>query len=200
MTHSDRLILFARALRDKFNSVTPRLLPAAGNTGQVLAKTATTDYATGWVDPGYPQQITRTAVAQASSSVAVENITGLTAALAAGGVYRVTGRVVFQTAGLAVGATVGFNGPAGSVGQMVVAVPTTALVSTNTATTRSNASFGSASTTSVAAVATNMVATVDGIITVGSTAGALTLQIGSSSVLGTVTVQPGSMLLVERLS
>jgi len=200
VTLSERLIVLARTIRDKINVMTPRLLPADGGVGQVLVKTAAADYAAGWTNAGYPLQVARTTASQGTSATAVTAITGLTANVVAGGVYRVTGRVVFQASGLAVGATIGFNGPAGAVAQMVIAVPTTALVSTNTATTRTNASFGSASTTSVVAAAVNMVATIDGILTVGTTPGTFVLQFASSSALGTVTVQSGSTLVLERLS
>ena len=39
------------AVRDKINLMTPRLLPAGGSSGQVLAKTSASDYATAWTTP-----------------------------------------------------------------------------------------------------------------------------------------------------
>jgi hypothetical protein len=195
----ERLTLFAAAIRNKFNAVTPRLIPAGGTIGQRLVKTGSADYAMGWADAGFATQILRTASNQASSVTSIANITGLSAAVIASGVYRVTGRVIFQTTGLAVGATIGFNGPAGSLGLMVIAIPTTALISTGTATIRSNGSSGSGTTTSVVAVGTPMVATIDGLLFVSTVPGNLVLQFASSSLLGTVTVLAGSSLVVEKI-
>ncbi|UHG90123.1 discoidin domain-containing protein [Spirosoma oryzicola] len=42
---------FATAVVTDVNSLRPRLLPAGGTAGQVLAKSSSTDYATGWVTP-----------------------------------------------------------------------------------------------------------------------------------------------------
>ncbi len=38
----------ATAIRNKLNLMTPRLIPAGGILGQVLAKTSSTDYAVAW--------------------------------------------------------------------------------------------------------------------------------------------------------
>lgn len=200
MTLEQRLTLFAVAVRNKFNAVMPRLIPTGGSAGQRLVKNSATDFDLKWVDAGFATTIARTINPQVAAATAVANIAALTAAVVAGGVYRVTGRVVFQTTGLAVGATIGYNGPAGSVGQMVIAIPTTALLSTGTSTIRSNGSSGSGTTTSVAATGTPMVATIDGILTVGATPGTLALQVATSSLLGTVTVLAGSLLVVEKIA
>lgn len=199
MTLAERISALALAVRDKVNLMVPRLLPAGGTVGQMLRKTGAGNYATGWGDPGFPITIGRTTVNQVVSSTSVVNITNLTAPVVAAGVYRVTGRVVFQTAGLAVGATIGYNGPAGSVGQMVIAIPTTALISTGTATIRTNGSSGSGTTTSVVAAGSAMVASVDGLLTVGATQGTFALQVAASSLAGTVTVMSGSVLVLEKL-
>ena len=49
MPLASRIVDLAAAIRDKFNLVTPRLLPAGGSTGQSLAKTSGADNAVGWV-------------------------------------------------------------------------------------------------------------------------------------------------------
>lgn len=48
MTLVQRIGDLAAAVRDKLNTMTPRLLPAGGVAGQALVKTAATDFATGW--------------------------------------------------------------------------------------------------------------------------------------------------------
>lgn len=142
--------------------------------------------------------ILRTTAAQASSSSTLANITGLTAPVVAGATYRVTGRVIYQSSGLAVGASVGYSAPSGSAGLLVIAIPNTALLSTGTATIRTSGATGSGTTTSVVATATNMVATLDGVLVVGATGGTFALQFASSGA-GTVTIQPGSTLVLEKL-
>lgn len=42
--------LLATAIRDKFNLVTPRLIPSGGSTGQVLSKTSNADNAVAWAN------------------------------------------------------------------------------------------------------------------------------------------------------
>lgn len=48
MSMASRMSLFADAVREKFNLMTPRLLPAGGTTGQVLKKTGAPNYAVAW--------------------------------------------------------------------------------------------------------------------------------------------------------
>jgi len=48
MSLASQVTLLAGAIRDKINAMMPRLLPSGGTTGQVLAKSSATDYATGW--------------------------------------------------------------------------------------------------------------------------------------------------------
>lgn len=52
MSLAARVTDLAAAVRDKINLMVPRLLPSGGSTGQVLAKTAATNYAAGWADAG----------------------------------------------------------------------------------------------------------------------------------------------------
>lgn len=53
MTLKQRIEALATAIGNYLrDSVLPRLLPAGGASGQVLAKTAATNYAVGWADPG----------------------------------------------------------------------------------------------------------------------------------------------------
>jgi hypothetical protein len=52
-TLASRISLLSTAIGNYIrDSVKPRLLPAGGSSGQVLAKSSATDYATGWVTPG----------------------------------------------------------------------------------------------------------------------------------------------------
>lgn len=50
MSLIDNISNLAIAIRNKINTMTPRLLPSGGITGQVLSKSSNTDYATNWVD------------------------------------------------------------------------------------------------------------------------------------------------------
>ncbi len=48
MSLVSRVTDLAVAIRDKINAMMPRLLPSGGTAGQVLRKTSSTNYATGW--------------------------------------------------------------------------------------------------------------------------------------------------------
>lgn len=50
MTQEQRLVLLAAAVRDKINTIMPRLIPTGGTPNQVLTKTGAGNYATGWQD------------------------------------------------------------------------------------------------------------------------------------------------------
>lgn len=52
MTLASRVSDLAIAIRNKINTMMPRLLPQGGTVGQVLAKSADTDYAVEWVESG----------------------------------------------------------------------------------------------------------------------------------------------------
>jgi hypothetical protein len=49
MSLASQVSALAGAIRDKINTMMPRLLPAGGTTGQVLSKTSGTNYDTGWI-------------------------------------------------------------------------------------------------------------------------------------------------------
>ena len=51
MSLASRVNDLAIAIRDKLNTMTPRLLPAGGAAGQVLAKSSGADYASSWATP-----------------------------------------------------------------------------------------------------------------------------------------------------
>ncbi len=143
--------------------------------------------------------VLRTTANQASVSTNLVNLTGLTTAIAANASYRVTGRVVFMSSLLTSGATIGFTGPAGSACLLSLVVPATNLLATNTASNRFAGASGSVTVSSVSLVGGVLVATIDGIVHSGSTAGTFALQFASSSALGTATALPNSTLVVERL-
>lgn len=51
MTLASQVTALAATIRNKINTMMPRLLPAGGSTGQVLSKTNATDYETQWITP-----------------------------------------------------------------------------------------------------------------------------------------------------
>lgn len=51
MTLISRINEFAAAVRDKFNTIAPRLLPPGGTTGQVLTKATAADNDVTWQTP-----------------------------------------------------------------------------------------------------------------------------------------------------
>lgn len=50
MTLEQHLGLLAAAIREKINTIMPRLIPAGGTPNQVLTKTGAGNFATGWQD------------------------------------------------------------------------------------------------------------------------------------------------------
>jgi hypothetical protein len=50
-TQTSRLGDIFAAIRDKINSIMPKLVPPAGTTGQVLSKASNADHSLGWVTP-----------------------------------------------------------------------------------------------------------------------------------------------------
>lgn len=79
MSLAARVTALAGAIRDKLNTMTPRLLPTGGATGQVLAKINGAPYNTQWVEPasggggsGIPTREVVISFDQAASSKIVE--------------------------------------------------------------------------------------------------------------------------------
>lgn len=58
MSLASQVSALAGAIRDKINTMMPRLLPAGGANGQVLTKTSGTDYAVQWTTPSSGGAIT----------------------------------------------------------------------------------------------------------------------------------------------
>lgn len=50
MSLTDKITLLTEAIRNKFNSINPRLIPSGGTVGQVLTKKTVSNYDTEWVD------------------------------------------------------------------------------------------------------------------------------------------------------
>lgn len=50
-TLASRINSLAAAIRDKINLMTPKLVPAGGTSGQLLAKSSSADHALAWVAP-----------------------------------------------------------------------------------------------------------------------------------------------------
>ena len=51
MSLASQVTALAGAIRDKINTIVPRLLPSGGTTGQVLSKSSNSDYETLWITP-----------------------------------------------------------------------------------------------------------------------------------------------------
>jgi hypothetical protein len=75
MTLASRITDVIAAVRDKLNTITPRLPPAGGTTGQVLSKTSATDYATQWSTAGTVTTASVTTANGVSGTVATSTTT-----------------------------------------------------------------------------------------------------------------------------
>jgi hypothetical protein len=152
----------------------------------------------------YAPDIKKLTATQASSSITLANITALASALVAGGVYRVTAFVTFQSAATTTGLNLGYTAPAGSVVQLDVSVPivNTAANSHLRKQFPNNAESvnGSVLGTGVTAINNNHTAKIEGLIFVGATPGNFQLQFASEVALSAVTLQVGSSLVVQRIA
>lgn len=75
MTIASRISDLAGAVRDKINLMIPRLVPAGGTVGQVLAKSSSTDYDSDWVNPSSGGSATVTSIEIDIGAVPVKNKT-----------------------------------------------------------------------------------------------------------------------------
>ena len=99
-TLAERVSDLAGAIRDKLNSMTPRLLPAGGGTNQVLAKTGTADYAVGWTAVSAAAGWTVVGKSADTSRTATTTLAAdpdLKVSMAANTKYRIRGRIFFDT-------------------------------------------------------------------------------------------------------
>jgi hypothetical protein len=141
---------------------------------------------------------------QASSVLALANVTQLVEPMVANNVYRVDCFVTFQSAATATGLNLGFTTPAGSACQLEVVVP---IVSTAAASalriTFPNAAAtvtGNVLGTGVTAINSNHTARISGIVTCGATPGNFQVQFASEVNASAVTLQIGSSLIMQRIA
>ena len=141
---------------------------------------------------------------QASSVLALANVTQLVEAMVANGVYRVDCFVTFQSAATTTGLNLGFTSPAGSACQLEVVVPiTSTAAATQLRTTFPNAAAtvtGNVLGTGVTATNSNHTARISGIVTCGATPGNFQVQFASEVNASAVTLQIGSSLIMQRIA
>lgn len=140
---------------------------------------------------------------QASTVVALANITQLLFAMVANAIYRVEAFVTFQSAAVTTGLNLGYTSPTNCVPRVNISVP---IVSTagNTAigNTFPNAALnvaGNVLGTGVTAINSNHTAYMEGIVTNGATAGNFQMQFASEVAASAVTLQIGSILVATRI-
>lgn len=190
------------------NVLAARVQPAGGQLGQVLTKTAAANYASAWQAPaaggGPTLEAAVMAATQASSVVALGNVTALALPMLAGGVYQVSAFVTFQAAATTTGLHLGFATPAGCRPMLEVVVP----VASTAAASHLRKLFpnalegttGAVLGTGVTAVGSNHTASVLGLVRNGATAGNFQLTFASEVAGSAVTLQAGSELQLLRVA
>jgi hypothetical protein len=152
---------------------------------------------------GFTPTIKKLTATQASTVVALANITTLVEAMVANATYEVEAFVTFQSAATTTGLNLGFTSPAGSSNQLEFTVPiaSTAVASAlrkifpNAAESVSGSVLG----TGVTAVNSNHTAHVHGFVHTGATAGNFQLTFATEVAGSAVTLQIGSSLIMKRL-
>ncbi len=142
---------------------------------------------------------------QAVSTVTLENISQLVAAMDANGVYLLDCFVTFQSAATTTGLGLGFTSPSGCrvMAEIVVPITSTAVASQlrtifpNAATA---VNTGSVLGTGVTAINSNHTARISGIIRNGATAGNFQIQARSEVAASAVTLQIGSELTLVKVA
>lgn len=141
---------------------------------------------------------------QASSALALANVTQLVEAMVANGVYTVDCFVTFQSAATTTGLNLGFTSPTGAICQLEVVVPiTSTAAATQLRTTFPNATStntGSVLGTGVTAINSNHTARISGIVTCGATPGNFQVQFASEVNASAITLQIGSSLVMQRIA
>jgi len=148
--------------------------------------------------------IARLVATQASTVVALANITALVAPMVANGVYMCEAFVTFRSAATTTGINLGFTSPAGCEPMLEVVVPVattanaTALrkIFPNAADTVSGSVLG----TGVTAVNANQTARISGIIINGATAGNFQLTFASEIAGSAITLQIDSTLVLTKVA
>jgi len=198
---ASRLADFAAAVRDKLNTMTPRLVPAGGTTGQVLTKASNANYDDVWTDPGSGWTYLRLTAAVTSTSTTAAAVSGLALTPLANADYEIEGKFLVMSAATTTGVKLGLNIPSGltdsafSITEALTATTESILYAPGGATAVSNANGG----TPTANV--SYLATMAGIMRVGSTvSGALAVTLATEVLLSTVTLKPGSFLRYRRIA
>lgn len=134
-----------------------------------------------------------------TTSTALANVTGLSAAVSANTDYRFEFTVLFQVDSIGSGIKLAITAPAGASIFYAVEIPT-ATDSTNGDLEGQGTSSGDAvTTTATPAANTTFVARITGIARISSTAGALQVQHASSSAIQQVTTKAGSAGILTPL-
>ena len=141
---------------------------------------------------------------QASSVLALANVTQLVEPMVANGVYRVDCFVTFQSAATTTGLNLGFTTPAGSDCRLEVVVPiTSTAAASQLRTTFPNAAAtvtGNVLGTGVTAQNSNHTARISGFVTCGATPGNFQVQFASEVNASAITLQIGSTLVMQRIA
>lgn len=132
--------------------------------------------------------VTKTAD-QAHTTTTLANVTELVVPAAANAVMGFRFAVMFRTAATTTGIRLAIAGPAGATVAYRAQIPSSATADT---VQHVNTLSGGTATTAVAAANTDYVAVLEGVLTVGATAGNLQLQVASEVAASAVTVRKGS--------
>lgn len=141
---------------------------------------------------------------QASSVLALANVTQLVEPMVANGVYRVDCFVTFRSAATTTGLNLGFTSPAGTICELEVVVPITSTAAAtqlrtifpNSAATNTGNVLG----TGVTTINNNQTARISGIVHCGATPGDFQVQFASEVNGSAITLQIGSSLVMQRIA
>lgn len=141
---------------------------------------------------------------QASSVLALANVTQLVEPMVANGIYRVDCFVTFRSAATTTGINLGFTSPTGTICQLEVVVPITSTAAAsqlrttfpNSAATNTGNVLG----TGVTTINNNQTARISGIVHCGSTPGDFQIQFASEVNASAITLQIGSSLVMQRIA
>jgi hypothetical protein len=141
---------------------------------------------------------------QASSVLALANVTQLVEPMDANGIYRVDCFVTFRSAATTTGLNLGFTSPAGTICELEVVVPITSTAAAtqlrtifpNSAATNTGNVLG----TGVTTINNNQTARISGIVHCGATPGNFQIQFASEVNGSAITLQIGSTLVMQRIA
>jgi len=181
---------------------------SAGTAGQVLTSAGAGSVPT-WANAagGYSAVIATMTATQALAVATLTNITQLAIAMVANATYRCDAFITFQSTSSSIGGTFGYTSPTGCRPMIMIVVPLQTAAGNSTNGPVTGISPSGANTTAFSAIGTgaspinsNHTASLSGIIVNGSTAGNFQLQFASESTAGTITLQIGSVLVLTRIA